>query len=241
MDSRLTKTLAGLAAVAGMAVGGAAIGNAASSKSAATPTTTTAAAAPSFPAHGSAAHEDAEKPVTGDAASKAQAAAVKSVGSGTAGAVTTDYPGTGYEVTVTKSDGSTVNVHLDSSFTVIQGGPGGGHGFGGPGHGTAAHENAEKPVTGDAASKAQAAAVKSVGSGTAGAVTTDYFGGGYEVTVTKSDGSTVEVHLDSSFNVIQGGPGGHGGPDGFREHGPRGFGGFPGGGSAGNPGSAGTF
>jgi hypothetical protein len=25
----------------------------------------------------------------------------------------------------------------------------------------------------------------------------------YEVTVTKSDGSTVEIHLDSSFNVMQ--------------------------------------
>jgi hypothetical protein len=77
-----------------------------------------------FPAHGSAAHEDAEKPVTGSAASQAQAAAVKSVGSGTAGAVTTDFTGNGYEVTVTKSDGTSVEVHLDSSFTVMQGGPG---------------------------------------------------------------------------------------------------------------------
>jgi hypothetical protein len=151
--------------------------------------------------------------VTGDSAAKAQAAAVKSVGSGTAGAVTTDFNGNGYEVTVTKSDGSTVEVHLDSSFNVMQG-----HGgFGGPPHGTAAHEDAEKPVTGDAATKAQAAAVTSVGSGTAGAVTTDFNGNGYEVTVTKSDGSTVEVHLDSSFNVQ--GPGGPGGPDGWGGHG----------------------
>jgi hypothetical protein len=41
-------------------------------------------------------------------------------------------------------------------------------------------------------------------------VTTDYFGNGYEVVVTKSDGTRVEVHLDSSFNVMQG-PGGAGG------------------------------
>jgi hypothetical protein len=80
-----------------------------------------------------------------------------------------------------------------------------------PAHGTAAHEDAEKPVTGADAGKAQAAAVKSVGGGTAGAVTTDYSQRGYEVTVTKSDGSKVEVHLDSSFNVMQG-PRGHGGP-----------------------------
>ena len=63
--------------------------------------------------------EDAEKAVTGSAATKAQAAAVKAVDSGTAGAVTTDYTGTGYEVTVTKSDGSTVEIHLDSSFSVM--------------------------------------------------------------------------------------------------------------------------
>jgi hypothetical protein len=81
-----------------------------------------------------------------------------------------------------------------------------------PAHGTAAHEDAEKPVTGTAATQAQAAAVKSVGSGTAGAVTTDFTGQGYEVTVTKADGTQVEVHLDSTFNVLQGGP--HGAPGG---------------------------
>src|SRR5207249_7296059 len=85
--------------------------------------------------------------------------------------------------------------------------------FNGPAHGTAAHEDAEKAVTGEAAMKAQAAAVKSVGSGTAGAVTTDYTGKGYETTVTKSDGTKVEVHLDSSFNAMRG-PGGQAGPPG---------------------------
>ena len=72
-----------------------------------------------------------------------------------------------------------------------------------PAHGTPAHENAEVAVTGANAAKAQAAAVKAVGGGTAGTVTTDFFQKGYEVTVTKSDGTTVEVHLDSSFNVMQ--------------------------------------
>jgi hypothetical protein len=91
-------------------------------------------ARPAFPEHGSAAHESAEKPVTGANATKAQAAAVKIVGSGTAGAVTTDMRGDGYETTVTKSDGSTVEVHLDSSFAeAAHGGPGG-RGPGG-GHG----------------------------------------------------------------------------------------------------------
>ena len=39
-------------------------------------------------------------------------------------------------------------------------------------------------------------------------MTNDMRGTGFEDTVTKSDGSKVEVHLDSSFNVMQG----HGGP-----------------------------
>ncbi len=60
-------------------------------------------APPNMPPHGSQAHESAETPVTGPNATKAQAAAVKSVGSGTAGAVTTDFTKNGYEVTVTKS------------------------------------------------------------------------------------------------------------------------------------------
>jgi ferric-dicitrate binding protein FerR (iron transport regulator) len=71
-----------------------------------------------------------------------------------------------------------------------------------PAPGTAAHENAEKAVTGAAAAEAQAAAVKAAGGGTAGKVTTDCTGTGYEVTVTKSDGSTVEIHLDSAFHTL---------------------------------------
>jgi hypothetical protein len=78
-----------------------------------------------------------------------------------------------------------------------------------PAQGTAAHEDHEKAVTGDEADKAKAAALEAVGGGSAGDVTTDYFGDGYEVTVTESGGNTVEVHLDNSFEVM-GPPGGRG-------------------------------
>jgi hypothetical protein len=131
MFHRFRRVLLGAAALAALAAGGSAIAGAATSHTTTTTTTqsgssTQAPPASNFPAHGTAAHEDAEKAVTGDAAAKAQAAAVKLVGSGTAGAVTTDYTGTGYEVTVTKSDASTVEVHLDSSFNAMQApGPGG--------------------------------------------------------------------------------------------------------------------
>ena len=146
---KLRSKLATGAAIGGAAVGGAALANAAttttsSSSSATTPAATQAAPPANFPAHGTPTHEDAEKAVTGSAADKAKAAALKSVGSGTAGEVTTDFTGNGYEVTVTKSGGSKVEVHLDSSFKVMQG-PAGGHGPGegprsggaGPGPGSA--------------------------------------------------------------------------------------------------------
>lgn len=131
----IKKGLAGVAALAAFALGGAAISSAATSSTTSSSTSSTSAGSsagtrPAFsgPAHGTAAHEDAEKPVTGATAEKVKSAAVKYVGSGTAGAVTTDYSQTGYETTVTKSDGSTVEVHLDSSFQVM-GGP---NGHGGP-------------------------------------------------------------------------------------------------------------
>jgi hypothetical protein len=78
--------------------------------------------------------------------------------------------------------------------------------------GTATHENAEKTVTGEAADKAKAAALASVGGGTAGAVTGDFRNSGdYEVAVTKSDGSQVAVRLDKAFKV-ETHPGGPGAP-----------------------------
>jgi hypothetical protein len=133
MLSRVKKAALGVAALSGAAVGGAAVAGAATSNSGTTSTPSATAPQPprapdNMPAPGTAAHEDAEKPVTGDAATKAQAAAVNAAGGGTAGDVTTDYFGNGYEVTVTKSDGSTVEIHLDSSFNVTAhpGGWGGG-------------------------------------------------------------------------------------------------------------------
>ncbi len=134
MLDKVKKVGLGVAALSGAAVGGAAVAGAATSHSGtATTTPATVAGHPppaisNMPAPGTAAHEDAEKAVTGEAATKAQAAAVQAAGGGTAGDVTTDYFGNGYEVTVTKSDGSTVEYHLDSSFNVMarpMGRPGG--------------------------------------------------------------------------------------------------------------------
>jgi hypothetical protein len=131
MLSKVKKIGLGVGALSGAAVGGAAVAGAATSNSG----TTTVPNAPSgkpppalrnMPAPGTAAHENHETEVTGEAAHQAKAAAVKAVGGGTAGDVTTDYFGKGYEVTVTRSDGSKVEIHLDRSFDVM--GPPGGRG-----------------------------------------------------------------------------------------------------------------
>jgi hypothetical protein len=133
MLSKVKQVALGVAALTGAAVGGAAVAGAATSNSGTAATTLPNAGKPppglrNMPAPGTAAHEEHEKAVTGAAAEKAQAAAVKTAGGGTAGDVTTDYFGTGYEVTVTKSDGSKVEYDLDGSFAVMAapGGSGGG-------------------------------------------------------------------------------------------------------------------
>ena len=132
---KIKSVLATGAAVGAAAIGGAALANAATSTTSSSSSGTSASsqsAAPSprglpafhGPAPGTPAHEDAEKAVTGTAAAKAKAAAVKAVGGGKAGKVTTNYTDNGYEVTVTKSNGSKVEVHLDSSFNAMPGPPG---------------------------------------------------------------------------------------------------------------------
>ncbi len=131
MFQQAKKVLGTSAALAAFGLGGAAIANATATGTTGTTGATgsqsgsSSSARPAFngPAHGTAAHEDAETAVAGTQATKVQAAAVKLVGSGTAGPVTTDYTRTGYETTVTKSDGSKVEVHLNSSLQEL-GGPG---------------------------------------------------------------------------------------------------------------------
>ena len=124
MVDRIKKVGLSVAALTGAAVGGAAVAGAATSHSgaAATPSAASGKPPPAFrnmPTSGTAAHEEHEQVVTGDAADKAKAAAIQAAGGGTAADVKTDYFGKGYEVTVTKSDGSTVEIHLDGSFDVM--------------------------------------------------------------------------------------------------------------------------
>ncbi len=136
MLSRLKQVALAASALAALALGGSALAGAAS-RTTSSPSTTTGTPhgtpGPGFTAAnapGTAKHENAEAAVTGANATKAQTAALGAVG-GTAGAVTNNFSQNGYEVTVTKKDGSKLVVRLDSAFKVDQAGPG----PGGPGPG----------------------------------------------------------------------------------------------------------
>lgn len=64
-------------------------------------------------------------------------------------------------------------------------------------------DDGEGHVTGPEAEAATAAALDATGGGTANAVERDSENGGtWEVEVTKTDGSTVDVRLDGGFSVV---------------------------------------
>ena len=60
----------------------------------------------------------------------------------------------------------------------------------------------DKPIAGDARSQAVSAALKHTGGGKATETEVGDEEGAYEVEVTRADGSQVDVHLDSGFNVL---------------------------------------
>jgi len=63
-------------------------------------------------------------------------------------------------------------------------------------------DGAGKPVTGAALDRASAVALDHTGGGRVSATELQDEEGYYEVEVTRGDGSQVDVHLDSHFNVL---------------------------------------
>lgn len=98
MKKRLIVIVAGIAAVAALVLGGAAIAG----------------------SQGVGPFGDDEASLTGPAADRATAAALKITGGGTANAVERDSEhGATYEVEVRKPNGRTVDVYLDASYTLV--------------------------------------------------------------------------------------------------------------------------
>jgi uncharacterized membrane protein YkoI len=63
-------------------------------------------------------------------------------------------------------------------------------------------DGSEKPITGPALDKASAAALEHTGGGKVSGTEAGDEEGAYEVEVTRTNGSQVDVHLDSNFNVL---------------------------------------
>jgi hypothetical protein len=88
----------------------------------------------------------------------------------------------------------------------IAGATGGGGGGGGKGD-----DGAGKPITGAALNRASAVALDYTGGGRVSDTEFQDEEGYYEVEVTGDDGSNVDVHLDSHFNVLNKSADGQGG------------------------------
>jgi uncharacterized membrane protein YkoI len=102
MKSRTKKTVAGIAALSGLALGGATVAGAVSGN------------------NQSAARHQGETALTGDTASRVRAAALTKTGGGTVERVETDSDGhAAYEAHVVKADGTHVTVYVDKQFNVF--------------------------------------------------------------------------------------------------------------------------
>ena len=75
-------------------------------------------------------------------------------------------------------------------------------GVGSDDNGGTRDDGAGKPITGPALGKASAIAIDHVGGGRVTGTEFQDEEGYYEVEVTRGDGSQVDVHLDSHFNVL---------------------------------------
>jgi uncharacterized membrane protein YkoI len=103
MKSRTKKTIAGIAALSGLALGGATVAGAVSGSN-----------------NQSAARHQSETALTGDTASRVRAAALAKTGGGTVERVEADADGhAAYEADIVKSDGTHVTVYVDKAFNVV--------------------------------------------------------------------------------------------------------------------------
>jgi uncharacterized membrane protein YkoI len=166
-------------------------------------TDTSATATDPAPAGPHTANGITETVLSGDDATKVQAAVAAAYPDATIVRMETDADGDTYEAHVTMADGSEATVKLDASFAVTStetGGPGG-HGGGRGGGPHSANGITETVLTGDDATKVQAAVLAANPGATIDRMETDADGDTYEAHVTLADGSQTTVKLDASFNV----------------------------------------
>jgi uncharacterized membrane protein YkoI len=204
MPDRFKKALLCVGAVSAVAVGGAQLAGAKTSKSKRAHATQTAQGRGG----------SNETVLTGATADSVKAAVLAKLPGATIERMSNESDGKStdaYEVHATKSDGTRVEVLLDSSFGVTavntdnhHGGPGGRGDHGGPGDHGGRGGSGETALTGTTLDQVKAAVASYLPGSTLDRASTENdgkSGDAYEAHVTKADGSHVTVFLDSSFNV----------------------------------------
>ncbi len=120
MTERLKKAMMGIAALVALALGGAALAQAGDSGETDKGARVQERSDDGDRGESKSESESGEESVTGSGADKAKAAALKITGGGTANSVERDNEnGAVWEVEVTKTDGSTVDVRLDQGYDLV--------------------------------------------------------------------------------------------------------------------------
>jgi uncharacterized membrane protein YkoI len=131
MATKAKKVLAGIAALAALALGGAALaqaggGDGSSDQQAPAPAANQSAAQQDESSAPDSSASDPSTPITGGPLQRAKAAALDATGGGRVTATEVRDEEGYYEVEVTRSDGSQVDVHLDRNYNLIDRSPDGG-------------------------------------------------------------------------------------------------------------------
>jgi uncharacterized membrane protein YkoI len=134
--------------------------------------------------------------LSGSTYDRAEKAALAETGGGTVTDSERDNEnGATYEVEVTKDGGDQVDVRLDDQFKVVAAEPD---------HEDAGDDDtADQHLTGATLDRASKAALAKTGGGkVTGSERDTEHGATYEIEVTKTDGSQVDVRLDDQFKVV---------------------------------------
>src|ERR671922_144664 len=131
MATKAKKVLAGIAALAALALGGAALaqaggGDGSSDQQAPAPAANQSAAQQDESSPPDSSASDPSTPITGGPLQRAKAAALDATGGGRVTATEVRDEEGYYEVEVRRSDGSQVDVHLDRNYNLIDRSPDGG-------------------------------------------------------------------------------------------------------------------
>ncbi len=144
---------------------------------------------------------DNDDQLTGSSLEKASKAALDEVGEGKV--TDSEADGNGFEVEVTREDGSEVDVLLSESFSVVRVDEDDADDDATTDGGTGTSDSDDAPLTDDERASAEAAALAEVPGTVADIDRSDDADHAFEIAVTRADGTRAEVELDEAFAVVR--------------------------------------